>query len=78
MIELSIEELLLSIVGVSLFLIGLLAFMGYAKESRGGDFVTKRVVRCCLCGGAYTGGGSLPKCRSCQRANRRGSSKRLG
>ncbi len=78
MIELSIEELLLTIVGVSLFFIGLLTLVGYVREFRGGDFVTKRVVRCCLCGGAYCGGGSLPKCNSCQRANRRGASKRLG
>ncbi len=81
MIELSIEEFLLSAVSISLLILALLSLAGYLfGGSNEGNFVSKKVLRCSVCGTVYADNREerYPVCPNCNRPNRRGSSKRLG
>lgn len=80
MIELTIEELILWVIGVPLIFIGLMALVNMMKGLEEKRKSKNKLIRCRACGYVYQDASreKSPHCPDCGRSNDRGESKRLG
>ena len=80
MIELTMEEVILWVVGVSLLSIGLYTFFASIKRRSVIRAARLQIVRCRACGHIYKDltRERSPECPECGRSNDRGDSRRLG
>lgn len=80
MIELSIEEFLLSSLSISILSIGLFSLVGYFRVKEGDGFLSRLVMRCVVCDSVFHDDSNEqhPRCANCSRENCRGGSSRLG
>lgn len=80
MIELTLEEFLLWVVGVAMLIIGFYT-LGAAIKRRSTIRARRlQIIRCRACGHVYQNRSRdrSPECPECGRANDRGDSRRLG
>lgn len=80
MIELTLEEFLLWLVGVPLLSIGFFILIAKMKRRSTIRARQKQILCCAACGNVYQSRSRerFPQCPECGRLNERGSSRRLG
>jgi rRNA maturation endonuclease Nob1 len=80
MIDLTMEEFALWLVGVPLLGIGFAVFMAVLGRRTKIRARKREIVTCGVCGHIYkdTSKERLPECPECGRSNNRGNSRRLG
>ena len=80
MIEITIEEFVLWVVGTAMVLVAFYVILTGAKHHREAKARVKKVIRCHGCGYVYHDDtrALFPECPECGRRNHRGKSKRLG
>lgn len=80
MIELTLEEFILWVIGVPLLGIGLYSFFAGMKRRSIIRGIQQYIVRCRACGYVYQDRSRerSPECPECGRGNDRGDSRRLG
>lgn len=80
MIELTMEEFILWVIGVPLLSIGFYSLVTMLKRRAVIRTIQSHIIRCRVCGKLYQDRSrdKSPECPECGRANDRGDSRRLG
>lgn len=80
MIDLTMEDFILWMIGVPLVGIGLVTLISGMKRRARKRGLRQQIVRCRICGHLYKdkSRGKFPECPECDSVNERGKSRRLG